>query len=90
MINLQSTWAWSGAGGHNCLGLEQVGLLEIGYLGLDGAARPDDELWRDCFPALRDAAPDVRERVCRVLLDEMRRSLAIDVECFEPDEFRSA
>ena len=26
-----------------------------------------------------------RERVCRVLLDEMRRSLAVDAECFAPD-----
>ena len=66
--------------------LEQVGLIEVGYLGLDGVAARD-ELWRDCFPALRDAAPEVRERVCRVLLDEMRRSLAIDAECFDPDEF---
>ena len=66
--------------------LEQVGLIEVGYLGLDGVAARD-ELWRDCFPALRDAAPEVREQVCRVLLDEMRRSLAIDAECFDPDEF---
>jgi ATP-dependent helicase YprA (DUF1998 family)/serine/threonine protein kinase len=66
--------------------LEQVGLIQVGYLGLEGVAA-NDQLWRDCFPALRDAAPEVRERVCRVLLDEMRRSLAIDAECFEPDEF---
>ena len=66
--------------------LEQVGLIEVGYLGLDGVAARD-ELWRDCFPALRDAAPEVRERVCRVLLDEMRRSLAVDAECFDSDEF---
>ena len=66
--------------------LEQVGLIQVGYLGLEGVAARD-ELWRDCFPALRDAAPEVRERVCRVLLDEMRRSLAIDAECFDPDEF---
>ena len=66
--------------------LEQVGLIEVGYLGLDGVAARD-ELWRDCFPAVRDAAPEVRERVCRVLLDEMRRSLAVDAECFDPDEF---
>ncbi len=66
--------------------LEQVGLIEVSYLGLDGVAARE-ELWRDCFPALRDAASDVRAQVCRVLLDEMRRSLAIDAECFDPDEF---
>ena len=66
--------------------LEQTGLLEIGYLGLDGIAA-DNSLWRDAFPALRDADPGVRAKVCRVLLDEMRRSLAIDAECFDADEF---
>jgi ATP-dependent helicase YprA (DUF1998 family) len=66
--------------------LEQVGLIEVGYLGLHGVAARD-ELWRDCFPAVRDATAEVRERVCRVLLDEMRRSLAVDAECFDPDEF---
>ena len=29
--------------------LEQVGLLQVGYLGLDGVAA-NDELWRDCLP----------------------------------------
>ena len=66
--------------------LEQTGLLEIGYLGLDGVAA-DDNLWHDAFPALRDAEPGVRAKICRVLLDEMRRSLAIDAECFDADEF---
>jgi serine/threonine protein kinase/superfamily II DNA/RNA helicase/very-short-patch-repair endonuclease len=66
--------------------LEQTGLLEIGYLGLEGIAA-NHELWRDTFPALRDAAPDTRAHVSRILLDEMRRSLAIDTECFDTDEF---
>ena len=66
--------------------LEQTGLLEIGYLGLDGVVA-DDNLWRDASPALRDAEPGVRAKICRVLLDEMRRSLAIDTECFDADEF---
>ena len=66
--------------------LEQVGLLQIGYLGLDEVAG-NDELWQDAFPALRDAAPEIRERVCRVLLDEMRRWLAIDAECLVNEEF---
>jgi hypothetical protein len=66
--------------------LEQTGLLEIGYLGLEGVAANED-LWRDTFPAVRDASPDARSKICRVLLDEMRRSLAIDAECFDGDEF---
>jgi tRNA A-37 threonylcarbamoyl transferase component Bud32 len=66
--------------------LEQTGLLRVGYVGLDGIAGRE-ELWHDTFPALRDAAPEVRARLSRVLLDEMRRSLAIDAECFDGDEF---
>jgi superfamily II DNA/RNA helicase/tRNA A-37 threonylcarbamoyl transferase component Bud32 len=66
--------------------LEQTGLLEIGYLGLENIAA-NDELWRDTFPALRDADPQTRCTIARVLLDEMRRSLAIDAECFDADEF---
>ena len=66
--------------------LEQVGLLRIGYLGLEGVATRT-ELWRDAFPALRDAAPETRAEICQVLLDEMRRSLAIDAECLDPEEF---
>jgi serine/threonine protein kinase/very-short-patch-repair endonuclease len=66
--------------------LEQTGLLEVGYLGLTEAAARE-ELWSGAAEALRTAEPRVRERVCRVLLDEMRRSLAIEVECFADDEF---
>ena len=66
--------------------LEQTGLLAIGYLGLDGAAG-NEALWEKAAPALRDAPPEARRQICTVLLNEMRRSLAIDVECFEEDEF---
>ena len=66
--------------------LEQAGLLTIGYLGLDGAAG-DEALWEQTAPALRTAPPEARRQICTVLLNEMRRSLAIDVECFDDDEF---
>jgi serine/threonine protein kinase/superfamily II DNA/RNA helicase/very-short-patch-repair endonuclease len=66
--------------------LEQTGLLTIGYLGLDGAAG-DEALWEKTAPALRTSPPEARMQICTVLLNEMRRSLAIDVECFEDDEF---
>jgi hypothetical protein len=66
--------------------LEQTGLLQVGYLGLKEVAARED-LWSGSAEALCTATPEVRERVCRVLLDEMRRSLAIEVECFDEDEF---
>jgi tRNA A-37 threonylcarbamoyl transferase component Bud32 len=65
--------------------LEQAGLLRIGYLGLDEAAARED-LWDVAAAPLRTVAPEVRATICAVLLDEMRRSLAIDVECFAEDE----
>ena len=65
--------------------LEQAGLLRIGYLGLDEAAARQD-LWQNSAAPLRDAAPQVRAAICTVLLDEMRRSLAVDAECFDGDE----
>src|SRR6266545_2731069 len=65
---------------------EQAGLLAHGYLGLDGAAG-DEALWEQAAQALRTAPADARRQICTVLLNEMRRSLAIDVECFDDDEF---
>jgi serine/threonine protein kinase/superfamily II DNA/RNA helicase/very-short-patch-repair endonuclease len=66
--------------------LEQTGLLTIGYLGLDGATA-SDELWLNKTEALKKAPWEARARICTVLLNEMRRSLAIDVECFQEDEW---
>jgi superfamily II DNA/RNA helicase/very-short-patch-repair endonuclease len=68
--------------------LEQCGLLEIDYLSIREMAE-DDEFWRgplknrqtnsdeEVHPALKNATADQRENVARVLLDHMRRSLAI-------------
>ena len=36
-------------------------------------------------PSLRDAEPGQRAEIIRVLLDEMRRALAIDVQYFRDD-----
>ncbi|KYF49445.1 hypothetical protein BE08_33015 [Sorangium cellulosum] len=63
--------------------LEQCGLLDIDYLSLDRFAC-DEARWRSFHPALATAAPEERERVCRVLLDFMRRELAIRVEFLDP------
>ena len=67
--------------------LEQAGLLTIGYLGLDGAAGERGAVGAGPRPRCARASPEARRQICTVLLNEMRRSLAIDVECFEDDEF---
>lgn len=58
--------------------LEQCGLLEIQYLSLDEVSQ-DEEIWQGCHPALVTAQPQTREKVAKVLLDYMRRELAIKV-----------
>src|SRR5262249_2841769 len=56
--------------------LEQSGLLRIEYVALDEVCQASD-LWQDAHPALVSASPEVRELIARVLLDLMRRELAI-------------
>ena len=56
--------------------LEQTGLLRIDYELLPEICA-DQDVWRECHPALATASPAVRERVATVLLDELRRRLAI-------------
>jgi ATP-dependent helicase YprA (DUF1998 family) len=68
--------------------LEQCGLLEIEYPALDEMAA-SESLWADAHPALVSATPAVRERVGRVLLDYLRRELAIKVEYLDRDEQES-
>jgi ATP-dependent helicase YprA (DUF1998 family)/very-short-patch-repair endonuclease len=63
--------------------LEQCGLLRIEYRDLD-AVCADEDTWRGTHPALAAAAPDVRATVARVLLDYMRRGLALRVDVLEP------
>lgn len=58
--------------------LEQCGLLQIEYVALDEVCRAED-LWQNTHSALVSASPDDRERIARVLLDLMRRELAIKV-----------
>lgn len=59
--------------------LEQCGLLEIQYLSLEDVCQ-DEEIWQACHPALITAAPETRVQVTKVLLDFMRRELAIKVD----------
>ena len=57
--------------------LEQTGLLIIDYPWLADTVRRQD-WWDATHPVLRNASPERRERACRVLLDELRRALAIE------------
>ncbi|MGH3636726.1 MAG: helicase-related protein, partial [Mycobacterium sp.] len=66
--------------------LEQTGLLRIGYESLPeiaGAAT----LWEKTYSPLRDARSGQREELCRIVLDEFRRDLAVDVECLTDEGF---
>ncbi|TQM77453.1 ATP-dependent helicase YprA (DUF1998 family) [Thermopolyspora flexuosa] len=66
--------------------LEQTGLLKVDYLDLPDIAAAQD-LWDDRHHALRDDVPEHREELLRTLLDELRRVLAIDVDCLTPTGF---
>jgi len=65
--------------------LEQCGLLDIAYLSLGEFCSDSDE-WKDCHPVLARCSTADREKVCRVLLDFMRRELAIRVSFLDPVE----
>ena len=66
--------------------LEQTGLLCFDYVDLDEIAA-DPDCWRDAHPALRDDIPAHRAEIARILLDEMRRSLAVDVDVLTQEGF---
>lgn len=59
--------------------LEQCGLLEIHYASLEDISKAEEE-WQNCHPALVGATAETRLTVAKVLLDFMRRSLAIKVD----------
>jgi len=62
----------------NAPNLEQCDLLEIQYLSLNELCETQD-VWAKCHLALATADPDTRTRIAKVLLDHMRRALAIKV-----------
>ena len=59
--------------------LEQCGLLDIEYVSLQDVCSADD-LWQNAHPTLAGATPEIRQQICKVLLDFMRRELAIKVD----------
>lgn len=58
--------------------LEQSGLLKIEYLSLDDLCVAEN-VWQETHPALVSASPTTRSIISKVLLDYMRRELAIKV-----------
>jgi ATP-dependent helicase YprA (DUF1998 family) len=63
--------------------LEQSGLLKIEYVSLDELCA-DQGVWQETHAALASATPETRARISRVLLDYMRRELAIKVTYLDP------
>jgi len=64
--------------------LEQCGLLDIEYTSLEDVCAAED-LWQNAHPALAGASLETRQQVCKVLLDFMRRELAIKVDYLNPN-----
>ncbi|SFL22694.1 DEAD/DEAH box helicase [Streptomyces pini] len=66
--------------------LSQTGLLRFDYTDLaEIAAEP--ECWEGCHRLLTEDTPAHREQLARVLLDELRRSLAVEVDCLTQEGF---
>ena len=59
--------------------LENVGLLRVGYRGLE-ALCADDARWQ-FHPVIAALTPPQRERLVRAILDQFRRKLAIACRC---------
>ena len=68
--------------------LEQTGKLVIDYADLDELAAMDTR-WQGTHAALRTAPASLRREVLRNLLNELRRSLAIDAPAFDEARFES-
>lgn len=66
--------------------LEQVGLLRVDYQDL-AAIAAEQALWSATLPALADCPPELRLELLRIMLDEMRRVLAVEVECLSEEGF---
>ena len=65
--------------------LEQAGLLVIEYESL-GDLAADETMWSDCHPALAGCDPERREFVLTVLLDWIRRELALKVNVLDSQQ----
>jgi Helicase conserved C-terminal domain len=83
--------------------LEQVGLLRIEYASLAEIAA-DSELWAEpcititplearnnevALALLRNLRPEIRHELMKIMLDELRRVLAVEVECLRDTGFEA-
>ncbi|HOT74392.1 MAG TPA: helicase-related protein [Candidatus Wallbacteria bacterium] len=59
--------------------LEYCGLLKIEYQSLRELCESEEE-WQNLHPALVSASPDTRYKISKILLDMLRRQLAIKVD----------
>src|SRR3546814_5792232 len=64
--------------------LEQCGLLEIRYGSLAEICAAQ-HVWEGKHPALAEATPAEQEKVAHILLDHLRRELAIKVDELDSD-----
>jgi len=64
--------------------LEQCGLLKISYDSLEEVCEAEG-VWQENHAALAGATPETRAKVATVLLDDMRRRLAIKVGYLDYD-----
>ncbi len=65
--------------------LEQTGLLRIAYRDLPEIAE-DEESWQGTY-LLAEISPAQRQELCQILLDELRRVRAVDVDCLTEEGF---
>lgn len=63
----------------NLPNLEQTGILVIQYQSIEDLCR-DEPMWQSTHPALATATPETRVKLSQVVLDYMRRELAIHVD----------
>lgn len=78
MRDLQASWRIT------LPNLERTGLVIIDYPDLAELTRAD-EPWQQSHPRLAAASPSLRYELARVLLDEMRRVLAVDSHVLTPE-----
>jgi superfamily II DNA/RNA helicase len=64
--------------------LEQTGLLRFGYVDVPDIAA-EGSCWDDTGPILHGDTPDHRAQLMQVVLDEMRRSLAVEADVLTGD-----
>jgi hypothetical protein len=63
--------------------LEELGLVRAEYLSLDVLAG-DNDAFASAPPELRNATPDTRRMLLRLLLDRLRHGLAITTDALDP------